>query len=52
MNRLTKGAWIVCRFKRGLGKKEKKEGVMFLRCGRGGGGAEIPMYTELEEPSH
>ena len=26
VNRLKRGAWIVCRFKRGLGKKEKKKG--------------------------
>ena len=36
LNRLKRGAWIVCRFKRGLGKK-KKEGVMFLSWRRGGG---------------
>ena len=36
-----KGAWIVCRFKRGLGEKEKK-GVMFLGCGDG---VETPMHT-------
>ena len=34
---LIKGAWTVCRFKRGLGKKE---GVMFFR-----GGVETPMHT-------
>ena len=42
-----KGVWIVCRFKRGLGKKEKNKGVMFLR-----GGLETPMHTMLEEPSY
>ena len=32
VNRLKRGAsWIVCRFKRELGKNRKKEGVMFLR---------------------
>ena len=30
---LKKGAWVVCRFKRGLGKKEE---VMLLRDGEGG----------------
>ena len=29
------GAWIVCRFKKGLGKKE---GVVFLKGGGGWGG--------------
>ena len=38
VNRLKKGAWIVCRSKTGLGKKE---GVMFLR----GRGVETPMHT-------
>ena len=28
VNHLKRVAWIVCRFKRGLGKKE---GIMFLR---------------------
>ena len=35
------GAWIVCRFIRRLGKKEKK-GVMFLGCRDG---VETPMHT-------
>ena len=35
---LKRGAWIVCRFKKGLGKKE---GIMFWR----GGGVEIPVQT-------
>ena len=33
VNRLKRAAWIVCRFKRELGKKEK---VMFLRGEEGG----------------
>ena len=33
-----KGAWTVCRFKRGLGKKEA---VIFLS----GGGTDIPIHT-------
>ena len=35
------GAWIVCRFKKGLGKKE---GVVFLK---GGGGVITPMQTMI-----
>ena len=35
---LKRGAWTVCQFKGGLGKKE---GVMFLR----GGGVDTPMRT-------
>ena len=35
VNRLERGAWIVCRFKRGLGKKER---MMFFFGGGGGGG--------------
>ena len=34
-----RGAWAVCRFKGGLGKK--KGGVVFLR----GGGGDTPMHT-------
>ena len=34
---LKRGAWIVCRFKRGLGKKE---GGVFE-----GGGVDTPMHT-------
>ena len=37
------GAWIVCRFKKGLGKKE---GVVFLKGG-GGGGLITPMQTMI-----
>ena len=37
LNRLKRGAWIVCRFKRGLGKKKKRRGDVFeLEEGRGG----------------
>ena len=36
------GAWIVCRFKKGLGKKE---GVVFLKGG--GGGLITPMQTMI-----
>ena len=43
VNRLKRVAWIVCRFKRRLGKKE---GVMFLR----GGGWDPNVHYELEEP--
>ena len=39
------GAWIVCRFKKGLGKKE---GVVFLKGGGGGvGGLITPMQTMI-----
>ena len=48
VNRLKRWALIVCRFKRGLGKKEKKEEMMFLRWG-----LETPnAHYELEEPSY
>ena len=43
VNRLKRVAWIVCRFKRRLGKKE---GVMFLRRG----GWDPNVHYELEEP--
>ena len=38
-NCLKRGAWIVCRFRRGLDKNEK--GGNF----EGGGGTDIPMHT-------
>ena len=37
------GTWIVCRFKKGLGKKE---GVVFLKGG-GVGGLITPMQTMI-----
>ena len=47
---LKRGAWIVCRFKRGLGKKEKKKGWC-LWGGRGWQGWDPNAHYELEEPS-
>ena len=43
-NCLKRGDWIVCRFKRGLGKTER---LMFLKVGGGGEGVgvETPMHT-------
>ena len=41
-NCLKRGDWIVCRFKRGLGKTER---LMFLKVGGEGGGVETPMHT-------
>ena len=51
LNRLKRGAWIVCRFKRGLGKKEKKKGWC-LWGGRGWQGWDPNAHYELEEPSY
>ena len=42
MNRLKRGAWIVCKFKTGLGKRR---GYVFGVGGGGEGGVEIPMNT-------
>ena len=39
-----KGVWTVCRFKKGLGKKE---GVVFLR-----GGLETPIHTMMTKVLH
>ena len=48
----AKGGGLVCRFKRGLGKKEKKKGLCFW-SGRGEGGSWEPnVHYELEEPSY
>ena len=44
MNCLKKGAWIVCRFKSGIGKKRGH----VLRWG----GADTLMHTDLEESSY
>ena len=46
---LKRGAWIVCRFKRGLGKKE---GVVFLRGGEREGGWDPDAHYELDESSY
>ena len=41
-DQLKKRAWIVCRFKRRFGKKEKKKGCVFEV---GEGEVETPMHT-------
>ena len=48
VHHLKRVAWIVCRFKRGLGKKE---GVIFLR-GRGGRESDHNAHYELEKSSY
>ena len=42
VNCLKRVAWLVCIFKRGLGKEEKKKGLCFW--GDGGRGVETPMH--------
>ena len=42
MNHLKRGAWIVCRFKSGLGKKEKRKDDVF----------EVGGYGKVETPMH
>ena len=45
MNRLKRGTWIVCRFKRGLGKtKRERRGDVFEV---GGEGVETPIHTRV-----
>ena len=44
-NRLKRGTWIVCRFKRGLGKtKRERRGDVFEV---GGEGVETPIHTRV-----